>query len=209
MTSPHVACWSPRRTPDSSSSVPAAAEDSRHCCSVRSAITVCITRRSPSQLIRPFDPSHDRSEERQQRIVVGIDASEPSQRALQWAVEEARLRHASLSAVHAWPLPALVVPFVADMPGLEQAAKELLERALEPIDDSDLDQPIARQLTGGAPAPVLLGAAQAADLVVVGSRGLGGFKELLLGSVSHRLATHARCPVVVIPHPDGQVAVAT
>jgi nucleotide-binding universal stress UspA family protein len=163
----------------------------------------------PVAVVRPFDPSHDRSEERQQRIVVGIDASEPSQRALQWAVEEARLRHASLSAVHAWPLPALVVPFVADMPGLEQAAKELLERALEPIDDSDLDQPIARRLTGGAPAPVLLGAAQAADLVVVGSRGRGGFKELLLGSVSHRLATHARCPVVVIPHHDGQVAEAT
>jgi nucleotide-binding universal stress UspA family protein len=95
------------------------------------------------------------------------------------------------------------------MPSLEQAARELLEGALDAVDDGDLDEPIVRQLTAGGPAPILLGAAQGADLVVVGSRGLGGFKELLLGSVGHRLATHARCPVVVIPHVEGDATVRT
>jgi nucleotide-binding universal stress UspA family protein len=147
--------------------------------------------------------------ERPGRIVVGVDGSETSHQALQWAVDEARLRHATLEAVHAWSLPASAMPFVHDMLGFEQAARDVLDRALESIDVSDLDPPIDGQLVHGGPAPVLLDAAENADLVVVGSRGLGGFKELMLGSVSHRLATHGRCPVVVIPHVDRQGAATT
>ena len=59
---------------------------------------------------------------------------------------------------------------------------------------------LERLVVGGAPAGALLAAAEGADLLVVGARGAGGFKGLLLGSISHYVANHARCPVVVIPH---------
>ena len=159
----------------------------------------------PVAVIRPGDAAPDR----RGHIIVGVDGSESSHRALQWAVDEARLRHASLHAVHAWSIPASTMPFVNDMAGLERAARDIFDGAVDSVDVSDLDPPIIRQLSLGGPAPVLLDAAESADLVVVGSHGLGGFKGLLLGSVSHRLATHARRPVVVVPHVDREGAATT
>jgi nucleotide-binding universal stress UspA family protein len=157
----------------------------------------------PVAVVRPTTRAGDRP----RRIVVGVDGSDASHRALQWAVDEARLRSASLCVVHAWSVAPVALPFVVDMTGVEEAAKAILDRSLESVDTSDLDPQISRQLTLGGAGPALLDAAEDADLVVVGSRGLGGFKELLLGSVSHRLALHARCPVVVIP--EGDVAAAS
>lgn len=151
----------------------------------------------PVAVIRASDPHEDRPA----RFVVGVDGSEPAERALRWAVAEAHLHHATVEVVHGWSLPAIAMPYFPDLACLERAAGAVLDRAVESV--ADLDPPIVRRLEYGGAGAVLLDAAEGADLVVVGSRGLGGFKELLLGSVSHQLATHAPCPVVVIPQPDG------
>ena len=136
-----------------------------------------------------------------QRIVVGVDGSEGSLRALGWAVDEARLRGAELDVVLAWHLPyAGVYRQLAgylDLGLFEKEAQAILDRAaaeakvqlasVEPIFVHD-----------GAPARALREAAKGADLLVVGSRGRGGFAGLLLGSVSQQVAAHAPCPVVVV-----------
>jgi nucleotide-binding universal stress UspA family protein len=138
-------------------------------------------------------------------IVVGVDGSEESKRALRWAVEEAALRHVPVRAVYAWTPPLVpgalgfaVLP-AADLDAVREGAVELLDAAVdEVVDGSGVE--VTRAAVQGAPAKVLLQAAEEADLLVVGTRGHGGFAELLLGSVSQQCAHHATCPVVVIPH---------
>jgi nucleotide-binding universal stress UspA family protein len=140
------------------------------------------------------------------RVVVGVDGSATAQRALEWAVEEARLRLAVLEVVHAWNPPALAVPTMAlDYGIFDDAAHAIVAEALAQVDTSGLPGPVVRVVEIGTGGRVLVDQADGADLVVVGSRGLGGFKGLLLGSVSHQVAQHAVCPVVVIPQsePDG------
>jgi nucleotide-binding universal stress UspA family protein len=136
------------------------------------------------------------------KIVVGVDGSAGSRAALRFALEEARLRRASVTAVFAWS-----IPFVADVPtGLlpelladfRTDADQLLDEAVAAVGDTGgievervvVDAPAGRALTE---------AARGADLLVVGSRGRGGFKGLLLGSVSAQCAHHAPCPVVIVP----------
>jgi nucleotide-binding universal stress UspA family protein len=137
-----------------------------------------------------------------ERIVVGVDGSPASKRALRWAVDEARRGEANLDVVHAWQLPnAGRYPYVAayvDYGPLEQDARRVLDRALagENLTGLSWVEPI---LVQDAPARALLDTAKGADLLVVGSRGRGGFAGLLLGSVSHQVAAHAPCPVVVVP----------
>ncbi len=135
-------------------------------------------------------------------IVVGVDGSETSRRALRWAVDEARLRNAAVRAVHAWQYP--VESAWAGAPvdlydRLEQAAEEKLESIVMEEAEEDTDA-IERVLVSGSPAASLVEASAGAELLVVGSRGLGGFKGLLLGSVGQQCVHHAGCPVVVIPH---------
>ena len=140
-----------------------------------------------------------------QRIVVGIDGSQGARRALEWAVAEARLRDAHLVVVHAWLEPAAVaVGSVITAGGVEpevfeETAERTVADVLGAVDTSGLAQGVERHIVAGAPARALLDAADGADLVVVGSRGLGGFAGLLLGSVSQQVAHHATCPVVIIP----------
>ena len=139
-------------------------------------------------------------------IVVGVDGSESSQRALAWAVEEGRHRGATVEAVHVWQLPVLMgtpfgtVPVDVDADGA--AAQVKLDEIVDAVDASGLPAPVERTFTTGSPASRLLevAAERDADLVVVGSRGHGGFTGLLLGSVSQQVTHHARCPVVIIPH---------
>ena len=135
------------------------------------------------------------------RITVGIDASKDSIRALHWALEEAALRGAELELVHAYPSPELVaLPAVVTLPSddeLKQAATAVIDEAIEATGDLG-DVSIIRTVRSGGPASVLCEAAQDADLLVVGARGLGGFRGLLLGSVSHQVVAHAPCPVVVV-----------
>jgi nucleotide-binding universal stress UspA family protein len=140
-----------------------------------------------------------------QRIVVGIDGSQGARRALEWAVAEAKLRDAHLVVVHAWLEPAAVaVGSVISAGGVEpevfeETAERTVAEVLGAVDTTGLPQGIESHVIAGAPARSLLDAARDADLVVVGSRGLGGFTGLLLGSVSQQVAHHATCPVVIIP----------
>jgi nucleotide-binding universal stress UspA family protein len=137
-------------------------------------------------------------------IVVGVDGSECSNAALHFALEEARVRHARLRIVVAWhvPLAAYGAGWAPPPPGLsedvEAAAEEVLKAARALCDEIDGEVEIETVATEGHPAQVLVEEAEGAELLVVGCRGRGGFRELMLGSVSHQCALHARCPVAIV-----------
>ncbi len=134
------------------------------------------------------------------RIVVGLDSSAESARALKWALDEARLRGAELHLVHAYPTPELVaLPAVVTLPSddeLRAAAAEVIDEQLEKLGGAD-EMTLRTTVRSGGAAAVLCEVADGADLLVVGARGLGGFRGLLLGSVTHQVVAHAPCPVVV------------
>ena len=140
------------------------------------------------------------------RIVVGLDSSAESVRALRWALDEARLRGAELQLVHAYPTPELVaLPAVVTLPSddeLRVAAREVIDEQLQKVGGSD-EVEITTTVRSGGAAAVLCEVAEGADLLVVGARGLGGFRGLLLGSVTHQVVAHAPCPVVVTV-PEGR-----
>lgn len=137
-----------------------------------------------------------------EQIIVGVDGSQPSREALHWAAREARLRRAALQVIMSWHLPYVAAyPYASpafEPSVLEEEARQRLDEIVDGVDVSGIPQ-VDRILTMGEPAATLLTASKDADLVVVGSRGLGGFAELVLGSVSHHLAHHATCPLVIIP----------
>lgn len=137
------------------------------------------------------------------RVVVAVDGSENSLQALEWAVRDAAARGAALEVVHAWSVPNTAgFPYsgmVFEPAPFKEAADRVLAEALGRADVSVLDQPPTAIALEGHPASAVLDHAEGADLLVIGSRGLGGFKGLLLGSVSQRLAQYATCPVVVVP----------
>jgi nucleotide-binding universal stress UspA family protein len=133
------------------------------------------------------------------RIVVGVDGSQGSRRALGWAAAEAVAREAVLQAVIVWPSPAgHGVPRRAPDDGdhLAESARERLDQLLA---DVPVRAPATEPLVvSGDPARVLCERSADADLLVVGSRGHGGFAGLALGSVSATCAHHSRCPLVVV-----------
>lgn len=138
------------------------------------------------------------------RIVVGIDGSDGSMSALRWAVEQARQTGAEIDAVAAWEYPVLMtLPAASTLPPPDDMAEETLEHLRKTISDAGVedpgDVPIRHHVIRGHAAEAVLKAAKDADLVVVGSRGLGGFGSLLLGSVSQQIVQHSPCPVVVVP----------
>jgi nucleotide-binding universal stress UspA family protein len=137
---------------------------------------------------------------RQARVVVGVDGSASSLGALRWAARYAQTIGARLEAISAWEVPSSYTWTALPMDAYDGG--EATERALrKSVDDAFGEhRPAGMALTvreGGA-ANVLLEASVGADLVVVGCRGLGGFKSLLIGSVSARVAEHAHCPVLVM-----------
>ncbi len=142
------------------------------------------------------------------RIVVGIDGSEGSKAALRWAVDHARRIGDEVDAVSAWEYPVLMtLPAASTLPPAEEMAQETLEHLRTVIHDAGIedpgDVPIRHHVIRGGAAEAVLKAAKDAEMVVVGSRGLGGFGSLLLGSVSQQVVHHAPCPVVVVPlHPE-------
>ncbi len=138
------------------------------------------------------------------RIVVGVDGSQPSQEALAWAVSQAERTGAAVDAVIAWHNPVVIggMPYgpvaVLGESDFGKFAASTLNNSIRSVVKADSPvsvRPVVRQ---GNAAQVLLDAAAGADLLVVGSRGYGGFTEALLGSVSQHCVHHARCPVVVI-----------
>ena len=138
-------------------------------------------------------------------IVVGVDGSSGAEGALRFAVEEARLRGATLRLVTAWHVPPMaysggyVAPF--DRGEFEQNAAAVGEKALAAVREQTPDLEVQCVTGEGQAAHVLLEEAKDADLLVVGTRGHGGFAGLLLGSVSHQCAHHASCPLVIVNGP--------
>jgi nucleotide-binding universal stress UspA family protein len=137
------------------------------------------------------------------RIVVGVDGSAPSLHALRWADRQATLTGATVQAVMAWEMPAALGwgGSVAHLPkGYDQG--ESTSRALAEAVTTALPRERAAavdQVTEmGNPAQVIIDLGVEADLIVVGVRGHGTFRDTLLGSVSHTVTLHASCPVVVV-----------
>jgi|HubBroStandDraft_5_1064220.scaffolds.fasta_scaffold183921_1 nucleotide-binding universal stress UspA family protein len=146
----------------------------------------------------------------QPRIVAGVDGSPSSVGALRWAIRQAGLTGATVDAVIAWHYPAAAAGYGWAPIGMDQAGgfdfKEISQKTLADAVSNTLDPASDVQVRSlsaeGNPAQVLLNAAAGADLLVVGSRGHGGFAEALLGSVSQHCVQHAPCPVVVIRGQD-------
>ena len=141
-------------------------------------------------------------------IIVGVDGSGHSQRALEWAMREAALRHAPLTilTVH----PAIVGYFgsmlttPADLELTEQtqaAVKVEADRVLAELSGSHPESVTVRAVHG-FPVEELVSASEDADIVVLGSRGVGGFTRMLMGSTAGQVVQHAHCPVLIIPPED-------
>jgi nucleotide-binding universal stress UspA family protein len=132
-------------------------------------------------------------------ILVGHDGSDCAQQALRWAAGQARLTGQQVDAVITWHVPdgSGLDPALVDIDWAGDSA-ELLDQTVQKALDGAASPPVGRHVVQGHPAPVLLDAAADADLLVVGSRGHGGFAGLLLGSVSQHVVAHAACPVVVV-----------
>lgn len=133
-------------------------------------------------------------------VVVGIDGSEHSKRALAWGARYAALTGAPLRAIAVWHLPASygwTLPIPGDWDP-EADARELLEREVKEVLGSEPQATVILSVLQGPPGKVLVEASEQASVVVVGSRGRGEFAGMLLGSVSGFVTTHARCPVVVV-----------
>lgn len=145
-------------------------------------------------------------------IVVGVDGSPDSQRALAWAVEEAELRGTPLQIVAVQPIPRTlgwggvplqVYPEDEDRQRVEAGARQALDKVTADR-EGPLTVPVTVEAVIGDAIEELLAAGNDADLLAVGSRGAGGFSRLLLGSVSTALVHHADCPVVVVRPPREQ-----
>lgn len=139
------------------------------------------------------------SEERP-RIVVGVDGSEGSKDALRWAARQAGLTGAAIEAVTGWEYPAFCgwAPACPDDAGLGQIAEQTLAQTLDKVLGPDRPARLLTRVVARHPAQALVEASKDAELLVVGSRGYGGFADALLGSVSTYCVHHARCPVTVI-----------
>ncbi|MFD8013944.1 universal stress protein [Streptomyces sp. NPDC058955] len=135
------------------------------------------------------------------RIVVGVDGSEPSLKALKWAAAQAALTGDTLHAVTGWEYPA---SWATLMPGVppefdpERLAKQILDQSLTEALTPEEAAAATRTVVGGNAAQALIDQAEGASLLVVGDRGYSGFKAAVLGSVSTNVTQHAPCPVVVV-----------
>jgi nucleotide-binding universal stress UspA family protein len=140
------------------------------------------------------------SGESERRIVVGLDGSDSSNAALAWAVKQARYTGAAVEAVTAWEfgLTYGVPPTAAFDIDYAGIAADMAADAIAGVSSPGEPVKIRSKVAEGHPAQVLLEAAEGAELLVVGSRGRGGFTGALLGSTSQHCAQHASCPVVII-----------
>ena len=139
-------------------------------------------------------------------ITVGIDGSAHSTRALEWAINEAAIRHAPVTVltVHTVPMsgwtgnPITLPQDAEDQEKAQQAAEEMTLKVTSQLGTAKPSSVTVRTISG-FPAQALIDASRTADLLVVGSRGAGGFARLMIGSVSSQVVHHAHCPAVVVP----------
>lgn len=138
-------------------------------------------------------------------IVVGVDGSAGSREALRWAFAEAQLRNDTLQAVIVWQYPITAsLPTFGAMETPDDLQTDARSTLIEILASEGINAsapiPVSTIVAEGNPAKALLDAAEGADLLVVGSRGHGGFTGVLVGSISQQCVHHASCPVVVV-HP--------
>jgi nucleotide-binding universal stress UspA family protein len=141
-------------------------------------------------------------------IIVGVDGSGHSQRALQWAMKEAALRHVPLGVLTVHPAIVGYYGGVVTSPGdlelteqIRAAVKEEAEQMLAGLAGPHPES-ITVTAVHGFPVEELIAASKDADMVVLGSRGVGGFTRMLLGSTAGQVVQHAHCPVVIVPPED-------
>jgi nucleotide-binding universal stress UspA family protein len=137
-------------------------------------------------------------------IVVGVDGSDSSIRALRWAANQAKLTGASLTVVTTWEFPPTfgwAPPYPSDFDP-DKDARKALQKNVDAVLGPDPEVPVQLDVVEGHPSSVLVEKAKDAELLVVGSRGHGAFAGMLLGSVSEYCAAHAACPVVIVRNPD-------
>jgi len=140
-------------------------------------------------------------------IVVGIDGSPNSERALDWAMKQSAAVQAPLTviAVHEVPksywggIPVIGPADEALLANLRQAAEEMTQQAASRLGDARPASVTVRAVSGFV-VKELVDASQDADLVVVGARGVHGFTRMVMGSVSNEVVQHSACPVVIVPH---------
>ncbi len=134
------------------------------------------------------------------RIVVGVDGSDSSMRALDWALNQAELTSASVLVVAAWHWPVALAWGIPLAPPYCPAdeAEPIMADVLAPICSRHPGVKIESRIVEGHPAPALVDASRGSDLLVVGSRGHGEFAGMLLGSVSEHCVSNAACPVLVV-----------
>jgi nucleotide-binding universal stress UspA family protein len=142
---------------------------------------------------------------RHHRIVVGLDGSAGSRAALRWAIGEARLTRSTIDVVTGYvPTYVPAAPDFGYMPleptDLVGEVERMQTNTVDEIVDEcrGTDVTITRRVLKGRGADVVIEASADADMAIVGSRGRGGVRGLLLGSVSHHIAQHAPCPVVIV-----------
>ncbi|HEV8064655.1 MAG TPA: universal stress protein [Acidimicrobiales bacterium] len=134
------------------------------------------------------------------RVVVGVDGSPSSVKALAFAVEEASMRGAILQILTTFPSPTMLGASVPEgyFENLEEQALAVIDEALGQVTGVDSLPSVVRTAVPESPGAALVAASRGAALLVVGSRGRGGFMTLLLGSVSSQCVQHSECPVVVV-----------
>ena len=137
-------------------------------------------------------------------VVVGDDGSEGAARAVRYALDEARRRGTGLHVVRAWSImstsrPVDVPPgFAASLAEYESAAMAEETARIHALLGAELDVPVEIHCVHSPAAQALIVASETADVIVVGSRGLGGFRSLVLGSVAEQCIRHASGPVIVV-----------
>ncbi|MFZ0170645.1 MAG: universal stress protein [Acidimicrobiales bacterium] len=150
-----------------------------------------------------FQGPHPSLAPKRGRVVVGVDGSDSAHEALRYAAAVARWQHWTLEIVHAWHVNYPLSPYGGiELAEITSTAADVAARVVRDAekevlgDDSTLD--IRHSILEGLPARTLIDASEGADLVVVGSRGRGGFSSLALGSVGQACVHHAHCPVLIV-----------
>jgi len=141
-------------------------------------------------------------------IVVGVDGSGHSQRALEWAIKEAALRHAPLTVLTVHQAIRGYYGSVSSFPDdperteqARQAAQAETDKVLAGLGGTRPES-VSVKAVNGFPVEELISASKDADIIVMGSRGAGGFTRLMMGSVTSQVAQHAHCPVLIVPAED-------
>ncbi|HUW77382.1 MAG TPA: universal stress protein [Candidatus Nanopelagicaceae bacterium] len=138
-------------------------------------------------------------------IIVGVDGSETSMIALRWAAKLAPTLGGNIVAVIAWDYPARP-GWEGEIPDWwrpDEDAIKILDETLDSVFGKNRPVGLVTSVQQGRPTPILIEASKDADMLIIGSRGLGGFAGMLLGSVSSSCAEHAHCPVLVV-HGDAE-----